>query len=170
MVVLRAVLALALAVAAHLVGVALWDEFSRLVDPFLLVTVYVGLSGRAGVAQLVGAAAGVAHGALAGTLFGLHALANTVVGYSTAVAIQRVVVQRRGIEVVLFALGAILQQTIVVVLLLALVDDPELPAVPWMLGKVVTTGAVGALLVLVSRLLRHRWRRWRRSRRRRLRL
>ena len=159
----RLVVALAVAVGVHALGVGLVPGFARVVDVFLLVTVLQGLSGRSLAGLTGGLAAGLTHDALTGGPFGLHGFADTLVGYLTARLAQRLVIQRAsGVALVVAGL------TIVQQLLLLLVHGLAAPPVPWpdpawLLLRALTCGLLGGMLVL----LRGLWHRGRRARRRR---
>jgi rod shape-determining protein MreD len=166
---LRIAAAVVLAALVQVVGVALLPRFSLLVDPFLLVVVWAALRSTTAGGQLAGLAAGLVHDGLAGGLYGLHGVADTVVGYLVALAGQRVVVQQQAVRVLLYALAAAGQQLLLVALLLLLVPGPEVPAWGWMLGKVAVTAVLGAFLVGMEASLRRRYGSWQLRRSRRLR-
>jgi rod shape-determining protein MreD len=165
---LQAVAALLVATVVHLVGAQLGTVLPRLLDPFLLATVWVALRTGPMAGQLTGLAAGLLHDGLTGGLFGLTSLANTLVGYVTAAASSHILLQQ-GIRVLLYGLGALVQQLTLVLVVLFLVPSPELPQVGWMLAKVGVSIAAGALLAVLEGGLNQRWGAWSRRRARRLR-
>jgi rod shape-determining protein MreD len=142
--------------------------FPLFLDPFLLATVWLALRTGPVGGQLSGLAAGLCHDGLTGGLFGLTSLANTLVGYFTSLAATHVV-QQQGVRVLLYGMGSLLQQLVLLVVVGLLVPDPELPRAGWMLAKVALSTFAGALLVSMEIAARQRWGAWRRSRSRRLR-
>ena len=81
MIALRILAALAAATLLELLGVRITPHFVRLVDPFIVVVVWYALRTDTITGQLTGTVAGMVQDGLVGGLFGLHAIANTVVGY-----------------------------------------------------------------------------------------
>lgn len=161
--------ALLVAVVAHLVASQVYPQFPRSADLLLVLTVFNGLRGNLAAGMLGGLAAGLVTDALTGGLYGMHGIADTILGYATAFASQRLVIQRATGVTLVFALAAASQQAILVVLALALVAEPRLPDLPWLVLKVVSSGLLGLALTVGSRWARGRWTRWRGSRRARLR-
>jgi rod shape-determining protein MreD len=107
---------------------------------------------------------------LAGGLFGLHAFADTLVGYGVALAAQRVVVGQQAARVLVFAAAALLQQLVLVALLLSMVGaGAPLPSVGSVLGKVVSSALLGAALISSESRARSQWSSWQRRRSRQLR-
>lgn len=153
--VVKLALALAAAALVHFAGVRLWPAFPLAVDPFLVVAVAAGRSGRPVPAMFAGMAAGWATDALAGGMFGLHGLADTVVGFGTARAAQQLVVQRRTSLAAVFAAAAAAQTAILALLSLVFPGGYGLPSPFWLIVKVATTAALGlawtALAAAVSR-------------------
>lgn len=168
MILIQAGAALLIAAVAQLLGTQASVLFPRLLDPFLLATVWVALRTGPVGGQLTGLAAGLLHDGLTGGLFGLGSLSNTLVGYFTSLASSRVVPQE-GIRVLLYGVGSLVQQLVLVVVVLLMVPTPEIPQASWMLAKVGASAAAGALVVALEGSLWHRWGLWRRGRSRRLR-
>lgn len=156
--------ALLLVTAAHLVGVGLWSGFSLAFDLFLVLAIFNALDGDTFAGLAGGLVAGLVADAVSGGLYGLHGLADTLVGYGTAFATQRVVVQRAPSVFLVFSLAASLQQLMLAGVTLLMLPQPELTAYPWMVAKVVGTGTVGTLAFLGRRQLRARYAMWRRTR------
>ena len=161
--------ALLLAYLVQLLGLRLTPHFTQVVDPFLVVLVWFSMRTNTLLAQLLGAGTGLLQDALAGGLFGLHALANTLVGYGVALAAQRVVVGQQAVRVLIFAAAAAIQQGILVGVLMAMLDDPPLPSFGLALAKVVVTALLGALLIGLEARARSQWSAWQRRRSRQLR-
>src|SRR4030095_1429357 len=120
--------ALLAAYLVQLVGVSVSPLFPRIVDPFLLVVFWYSLRPGPVGAELIGTATGLLQDGLSGGLFGLHAFADTVVGYGVALAAQRIVVGQQAARVLVFAAAAPLQQALLVAVLRGVVGaDAPLP-------------------------------------------
>ncbi len=161
---LRLAAALLAVTAAHLLGIGLWSGFGLVFDLFLVVAIFNALDGDTFAGMAGGLVAGLVADAVTGGLYGLHGLADTLVGYGTAFATQRLVVQRAPSVLLVFALAVALQQLILAAVTLLMLSRPELTAYPWMLAKVVGTGLVGVVAFLARRQLQARYSSWRRTR------
>jgi rod shape-determining protein MreD len=168
LILVQALAALLLAALVQVVGVQATTLFPRLLDPFLIATVWLALRTGPIGGQLSGLAAGLCHDGLTGGLFGLTSLANTVVGYFISL-VSNQVVQQQGIKVLLYGLGSLVQQLVLMLVVALLVPAPELTQAGWMLGRVAVSTLAGALLVGLEISTQQRWGAWRRSRSRRLR-
>jgi rod shape-determining protein MreD len=157
-------------IVAHLLGVGLWSGFGLVFDLFLLLAVLNAIDGDTFAGLAGGLAAGLVADAVSGGLYGLHGLADTIVGYGTAFATQRLVVQRPSSVFLVFSLAAALQQLTLVTVTLLMLPDPELPTYPGVVAKVVVAGMLGVLTVLARRQVVARLALWRRTRTARLRL
>lgn len=170
---LRSALALLVATFLQIVLQQLGNLWGRgvasAVDLLLVVVVWIALASGPGAGQIVGMVAGFLADGLAGGLYGLQAIANTVVGYGAAVVRQRVVLQR-GVLILVFAGAALVQQLVVALLQFLLVAEPEVASLPSVLARVVATAAVGALLLSLEGRVQSGWRGWQRRRHSRLRL
>jgi len=154
----------------HLVGVTVSPRFPGVVDPFLLVIVWYSMRTGPVGAELIGTATGLFQDAIFGGFFGLHAFADTVVGYGVALAAQRVVVGQQAARVLIFAAAAALQQLVLVVLLRSMVGaGSPLPSLGSVLGKIVTSVLLGAALISMESRARTQWSSWQRRRSGRLR-
>ena len=163
-------LALVAAYLVHLVGVSVSPLFPRFLDPFLLVVVWYSLRTGPVAAELIGTATGLLQDGLSGGLFGLHAFADTVVGYGVALAAGRVVVGQQAARVLVFAVAAALQQLVLLGLLRTMVGTyAPLPSVGAVIGKVITTALLGAALISMESRARTQWSSWQRRRSRILR-
>ncbi|HXT51382.1 MAG TPA: rod shape-determining protein MreD [Thermoanaerobaculia bacterium] len=163
-------LALLAAYLVHLVGVSISPLFPRVVDPFLLVVVWYSMRTGPVGAELIGTATGLLQDGLSGGLFGLHAFAETVVGYGVALAAQRVVVGQQAARVLIFAAAAALQQLVLMGLLRAMVGaHAPLPSVGSVIGKIITSALLGAALISMESRARTQWSSWQRRRSRILR-
>lgn len=145
----RLVLALAAALACHVVGAWLVPELPRVLDLFLVVTVLNALSGSSASGLLGGTAAGLTHDALSGRLYGLHGFADTIVGYAVARAAQRLDLTGPGAVLLALALATLLEEAILV-LLAALLTDPQPPDPLWVLVEALANGAVGTMAYLAA--------------------
>lgn len=165
----RLLVALLGAYLALLVGTRISPLFAVIVDPFLLVLVWY--SSRTGPvrAELLGTLVGFLQDSLAGGLFGLHAFADTVVGFGVALAAQRVVVGQQSARVLLFAAAAALQQVVLAVLLRSMVAGSPLPSPGSVIGKILTSALLGAALIGMESRARTQWSSWQRRRSRVLR-
>ena len=156
--------ALLVVTLVHLAGVGLWSGFSLVFDLFLLLAIFNALDGDTFAGLAGGLVAGLVADAVSGGLYGLHGLADTIVGYGTAFATQRLVVQRPPSVFLVFSLAAALQQLMLASVTLLMLPSPELTAYPWVLTKVVVTGVLGVLTFVASNQLQARYALWRRTR------
>ena len=165
----RFLVALLLAYLVQLLGLAVTPHFTQVVDPFLVVLVWFSMRTNPLLAQLLGAGTGLLQDALSGGLFGLHAVANTLVGYGVALAAQRVVVGQQAVRVLIFAAAAAAQQTILALVMMAMLDDPPLPHLGFAIAKVLVTALAGAVFISLESKARSQWSSWQRRRSRTLR-
>jgi rod shape-determining protein MreD len=162
--VVRFVVALLVVTVAHLLGVGLWSGFGMVFDLFLVLAIFNALDGDTFAGLAGGLVAGLVADAVSGGLYGLHGLADTIVGYGTAFATQRLVVQRSPSVFLVFTLAAALQQLTLAAVTLLMLPRPELAAYPWVVAKVIATGVLGVLTFIARRQLLARFSLWRRSR------
>lgn len=158
----RFLLALAASVLVHFAGTRLFPAFPLAVDTFLLLTVLVARNGRSETAMFAGLAAGWAADALTGGPFGIHGLADTVVGFATAQASRQLVVQRRSSLASIFAAAAAVHSALLALLDMAFDPQRELPSLAWLPVKVATTALLGLAWTGLSAAARQRWARRRR--------
>ena len=149
---------------AHLAGVELWSGFFLAVDLFLVLAIFNALDGDTFAGLAGGLVAGLVADAVTGGIYGVHGLADTIVGYGTAFATQRLVVQRPPSVFLVFSLAAALQQLILASVTLSMLQHPELAAYPWVVAKVIGTGVLGVLTFIARNQLRSRFALWRRTR------
>ena len=161
---LRFAAALLVVTAAHLLGVGAWSGFSMVFDLFLVLAIFNALDGDTFAGLAGGLVAGLVADAVSGGLYGLHGLADTIVGYGTAFATQRLVVQRPPSVFLVFTLAASLQQLMLASVTLLMLPNPELTDYPWVLAKVIGTGVLGMLTFVARRQLEARYALWRRTR------
>ncbi len=161
--------AVLLAVLAHSAGAQLWGDFPSAVDLFLVLVVFNALGGSPLSGLVGGLVVGLIADAFTGGVYGLNGFADTIIGYSTAYAAHRIMIQRAASVFVLFALAAALQRGILIGLALAIVPDPGLPSFFWSLVTVGTSGLVGAVVWGLGRRMTGRWKSWKSSRSLRLR-
>ncbi len=164
------VAALLAALVLHTVAVRWFDSWSVAVDLFLLVAIFNSLDGNTLAGLAGGLAAGWMTDAVYGSPFGLFGAVDTILGYGTAFAVQRVVIQRPSGAAWLFALVATAQQLLVLGLSGLLSVGPEVPAMPWVATRIAVTGLLGAALFAVRQRLSSRVDLWKRTRRTRIRL
>ena len=149
---------------AHLLGVGLWSGFGLVFDLFLLLAIFNALDGDTFAGLAGGLVAGLVADAVTGGLYGLHGLADTIVGYGTAFATQRLVVQRPPSVFLVFMLAAAFQQLMLATVMLLMMPQPEITPYTWVLAKVAGTGLLGMLLFIARRQLQARFSLWRRTR------
>lgn len=166
---LRFAMALAVATLLQVAGVSLFPQFSLAVDFFLVIVVFNAMDGNSAAGMFGGTAAGLVTDGLTGGYFGLFGIANTVVGYGTAITAQRLVIQRPASSLLVFAVAAAAQLLILLGLSLLFLADADLPQYSWILVKVGTTGVLGGVLYLANRRMRSRVEMWRRTRKTRIR-
>jgi len=155
---------LALAAFVHFLGTRALPTFPLAADLFLVVTLLVARSGRPVPAMFAGLACGWAADALAGGPFGLHGLADTMVGFGSALAAQQLVVQRRTSLLSVFAAGAAAQSAILAGLAIVFLPGGDLPALAWLPVKVTTTALAGLAWTSLAAAVDRRWSRRRRKR------
>jgi rod shape-determining protein MreD len=169
MIFVRFLVALGLAYLVHLLGLAVTPHFSRFADPFIVVLVWFAMRTNPVLAQLFGAGTGLVQDALTGGLFGLHAVADTLVGYGVALAAQRVVVGQQAVRVLIFAAAAAVQQATLALVMKAMVDEPPMPHPGFVLLKVLVTALLGAVFISLESQARSQLSSWQRRRSRTLR-
>ena len=148
----------------HLAGIGLWSGFGLVFDLFLVLAIFNALDGDTFAGLAGGLVAGLVADAVSGGLYGLHGLADTIVGYGTAFATQRLVVQRPPSVFLVFSLAAALQQLMLASVTLLMLPGAELASYPWVVAKVVGTGMLGALTFIARNQLQARYALWRRTR------
>ena len=151
---LRLAAALVVATLLHVAGAHLFPDFSSAIDLFLLIVVFNALDGNTLAGMLGGLAAGLVTDALTGGPFGIHGLADTIIGYGTAYAVQRLVIQRVTGVFQLFALAAATQQALLMGVSLLLLPSPEAPRILWLMVRIVSSGLLGSVLYLADKRLR----------------
>jgi len=166
---LRFLAAVAAAVLLQVAGVSLFPQFFLAVDLFLVIVVLNAMDGNSVAGMFGGMVAGLVTDGLTGGYFGLFGIANTVIGYGTAITAQRLVIQRAASSLLVFAVAAAAQQLILFGISLLFLADADLPQYSWILVKVGTTGLLGGVLYLANRRMRSRVEMWRRTRKTRIR-
>lgn len=161
---LRFALALLVVAALHFVGMQIFPWFFLAVDLFLVVLVFNAMDGDTLAGMMGGAAAGLLTDALTGGPYGLFGIADTIVGYSTAAAGQRLVIQRASSSLLVFCLAAAAQQALVLGVAVLILPNPEAPNLRWVLIKVGSTGVLGLILYQARARMLSRMDSWRRSR------
>ena len=161
--------ALVAGVLVHVAAVRLFPDFPRAADLFLVLLVLNALDGNSLAGLLGGVSAGLVADALSGGPFGLFGLVDTIIGYGTAYAVQRLVIQRTTGVFLLFAVAAASQQVLLLGLNLLIFPELSFSGYSWIVVKVATSGVLGMTLVLVNARLRRQVESLRRSRRARIR-
>ena len=147
---LKRLLGLVAAVLAHVVLVWTVPESARAVDLFLIVTVLAALDGRTAVALLTGTAAGLSRDTFSGGLFGLHGIADTVVGYLVARTAQRLDLDNLPAVALATTLATLVQKAILVGLAVAFMGGTEGPQPVWVLVEAGVNGLVAGILYAVG--------------------
>ncbi len=163
-------LTLLTAVLVHFTASRLLPGFPVAVDVFLVVTILNALSGDSLTGLLGGLICGLLHDALSGEAYGLHGFADTLVGYATARVSQRLATRRVGGLLAILLSAAVLQQTVLILMGVALNPDHNLPEPLWVAVRVVSGSLLGLALYLFTLRTRDRMAEARRNRRSRLRL
>ena len=166
---LRFAAALVAVVLAHLAGTWLAADFPRAVDLFVVLVVANARRGSTLSGLLGGMAAGLTHDVLSGGPYGLYGIADTILGYVTARAAQRVIVERASMVMLVVAAATLVQQAILMALLLTLMEQPEPPAPLWWAIRAAASGLVALAVELSAGALRRRRERRRTDRVERLR-
>lgn len=157
--------ALLVALLIHLLAVRLLPDFPVFVDLFLVLFLFNALDGHLMAGLLGGCAAGLVTDALTGGFFGLHGFANTLVGYGSALASKRVVIEHATGALLFFGVATLAQQAVLALLSLILLPGSPLPGTVSVGVKVLTTGVLGALLFFGRSRLAGVSARWRKMRR-----
>ncbi len=160
---LRFGIALVIAALLQFIGMQFFPWFTLAVDLFLVIAVFHALDGAVVAGMVGGCVAGLVTDALTGGPFGLFGLANTVVGYATATAALRLVIQRASSSLLVFCLAASAQQVIILSLSLLLLPVPDAPDLRWIAIKVASTGILGLGLYLGRGRFVRRLDSWRRA-------
>lgn len=163
-------LALGAILVAHHLGTQLSDAFPRVIDLFAVLVVLNALSGESLPGLGGGLATGLARDALAGTPFGLHGFALTLVGYLSARVAQQLVVRHATGAFAVVAAAVLLEEAALVIVTAALLPASHLPEPLWVLARALATGVVGGVLFAVGPRLGSLLRRRRSSRLRKLKL
>jgi len=161
---LRFALALAGATALQFAGTRFVPGFPYAADLFLVLTVLVASAGRPVDGMFAGLAAGWTADALTVGPFGIHGLADSVVGYATARVAQQLVVQRKSSQALVFAAAAATQSGLLALLGLAFDPARELPSLVWLPVKAAATALLGLAWTGLAATARARWARRRRRR------
>ena len=170
MIALRFLLGLAAAVAVHAAGLHLHALSPQILDPFVVLVIYLGLRAPLAPSALAGSVVGLTQDALTGGLYGLHGFANTLVAYGVSALRQRFLIQQPLQVAVLAALGGAAQLTTLAFLQFFLMAEAEIPHPGFALAKTLVTGLLTMLVYVAANRL-FAWDRRRRERRRgRLRL
>ena len=161
---LRFILAMGVAAVLQFAGMQFFPWFTLAIDFFLVIAVFNAMDGSTLAGMLGGCLAGLLTDAITGGPFGLFGIANTVVGFGTATAALRLVIQRASSSLLVFCLAAAAQQAVILTLALLLLPSPEAPDVRWIAVKVATTGVMGLGLYLGRGRFLRRMDGWRRAR------
>jgi rod shape-determining protein MreD len=160
---------LVVALVIHLLGARAFGSFSLAVDLFLVLTLFNAVDGNLAGGMLGGLVAGLTSDAVTGGLYGLHGFADTIIGYGTAFASQRLVIQSVPGITLLFSLGAAIQQATTMGLMVLLLQETAFPELVWIGLKIALVGLVGLVGFMVKTRGRDRLAAWRQGRKTRLR-
>lgn len=175
--VVRFLLGLGLAAAFYALALRFHPRSADLFDPFLVLVVYHGLRHAAGegphtsplAAAVVGSLVGLAQDTLTGGLFGLHAFADTLVGWTVAKVQRRMVIQQPLQIALAGLLASAFQLAVLASLQFFMVPGSLQPEPLEVAGRMVLCGALVAAVHLLALRFRRAERRWRERRSRRLR-
>lgn len=154
---LRFLVALVFATAFYGGALKLFPALVVWVDPFLILVLFLSLECHPAWSLSQGMVAGLAYDAMSGGLFGLHGIANTIVGYASARLQQRFVVQGAFQVSLLFALATALQQALLAFLQFLLVRSAEISGAATVGGKMLITSVVCTVLFKAASRFQH-WR------------
>lgn len=166
---LRFLLLLGLVVLLHGLGTRFADWFPARIDLFLVFVVAWAAESSPLTGLVVGLTAGLAADAVSGGPFGLNGFADTLVGYGVALAVANLAKLNTVGAAALYAVAAVVQQAVLVLLVVLLLPDPNLPSLEAVLWKTVSTAFSGAVVFRGRRKLAGSLKRWRQSREDRLR-
>ena len=155
---LRFLAGLAIAALAQAAGARVLPGFAGAFDLFLVATVVASRHGRLERALVAGSLAGWAADALSGAPFGLFGFADAAIGYLTAVAAHRLVLERPGSHLALFA-GAGAAHGLVLAGLGLFVVGAPVPGPGALVLRAATTALVGPLWIQVADAAERRLRR-----------
>lgn len=167
---LRFLLAITLAFVVHVILVRLFPTLARGTDLFGLVLVYFAMASSSAAGLLFGMAAGLTHDLASQSPLGLNGFAGTLAGYVVARAALQIESTQLSVVGFFFALGVAVEEAARALLIFLLVEQTNPPDPIWVGVRVVTSGALGLLLVVLRRRLGVRLERWRQTRRVRMRL
>ncbi len=153
---LRFVVTLLLVVVLHLVGLRLLPGFAQYVDLFLVMMVLHGLDSEPVPAMVGGTLVGLSHDAVAGSLYGLHGMVGTIIGFGTSLLARQVVIQRSLILGLVFFVATALQEALMGGLLLLLTVEPPIPDPLALVIKSSVSGLLGVLAYRVRAAFRRR--------------
>lgn len=152
--VLKFVFALALTVLAHVLLARVWPESVEGLDLFLILTVLVAVEGRSGSAIAAGTAAGFARDNFSGGPFGLHAFADTLIGYLVARVAQRIDLDNLPAVGLTTALATLAQKVVLIALGLAFSGIGKAPDPLWVLAQAGINGLLAGLFYSLGGRLR----------------
>ncbi len=112
---------------------------------------------------------GLTADAFVGGPYGLNGFANTVIGYFTAVAVANLAKMNISGAAILYALAAVVQQLVLLVLILVMLPNPEAPTLWSLAARVGITAALGAIVFLAQQNMARLKGKWRRTRESKLR-
>lgn len=160
----------ALATALQLLGLHLFGSAFAVFDLLLVVALYNAIDNTPVPSLFGGSFAGLIQDALTGGLFGLHGFALTLAAWLVAVLRQRLTIQKPFQVGLLFSLTAVLQLAVIAVLQYAMLPGSEAPDLWTACWRMLSTGALGALMLFTANRIRQRYGAWIKQRRQRLRL
>lgn len=115
----------------------------ELVDPFIVVVVWLSVGRSPLAAQLIGLAVGLSTDVFAGGPFGLHGFADTAVGYTVARFAQHLLMRQPRTLALVFALAVVAQQTLIAALEVLLVPVAVVPSPTSVAIRIVLTTLLG---------------------------
>ena len=164
------VAALLLAVLVHVVLMRFLPPVARLVDPFMVLVVVFALETRPLGGMVAGTAAGLTKDALTGSLYGLHGVALTIIGFVVARIARSVTANQPAVIGLLLAIGVLVESAVLLVLLRLLSREVLAPELIWVGARTGVTALLGVAVVSSAGRSLRRFELWKRIRRRRVKL
>ncbi len=168
---LRNLIGLLAMIALHVALQQFVPAVGRLLDPFLVWIVLQGLAANPLRGMLAGLVGGWCEDALTGeSLFGLHGVAGTMVGYLVAQATRQLSTASLPVLGLLFALAAALHEALLMALQMLLNASPATLDPAWVGVRALLNGVFGIALIQGGGRMGRWGQELRQSRRRKIRL
>jgi rod shape-determining protein MreD len=167
---LRNLIGLMAMMGLHIVVQQFLPSLGRVLDPFVVWVVLQGLSASPLRGMSAGLVAGWCEDALSGeSLFGLHGVAGTIVGYLVAQATRQLSTTSLPVVGLLFAVAAALHEALLMALQMLLSASPATLDPTWVGLRALVNGCFGVLLLGAGEKAGQWGQEFRQSRKRRIR-